>query len=357
MSLNFENRICGSIRFESRNQGNFNAITSPTQIGGLYDFTTFTFSSVGIVGRCGPRIQCLRACYSQTVSWSCDTNYFTTASAGIQLWTVPETANYEIEVAGAQGSTPTSTKGGRGVIIKATYPLTQGDKLQLLVGQIAPTGNSARIDKSSPGGGGSFVVKYTGTTNTIDDIYLIAGGGGGTGSDRCSLADALTHTSGSRGKTFSGNSCGGVNGCGGSSPDASSGAGGGFLTNGGQSLNGGGGSSFRCGGYGGCVNATYSQNGGGFGGGGSVVNGLLFRYAGGGGFSGGGASNTFGNIDGSGVTTGHWGGGGGSYIRNEAINVATTNGCYINSTQYSGSAITNLATYNTGSGYIKITKL
>ncbi len=350
MSLSSENRICGNIKFEKTNSGKLSFINKPQPLGSLYDFTTFTFSSVGICGRTGPPIQCFQSCYSQTVNWACDTNYFTTGSAGIQLWTVPETATYELEVAGAQGTQPTSITGGRGVVIRAQYTLTQGEKIQLLVGQTAPVGNTTRVNKSSSGGGGSFAVKYTGQTNTICDILIIAGGGGGSGGDRPFCADATTLTCGYGGRA---GGAGGRCGCGGIGTSAN-GGGGGFLTNGTQS---GCGIAFINGGFGGAINDTYARTGGGFGGGGSPQNGLLFRYSGGGGFSGGGASNTFGNLDGSGDTNGHWGGGGGSYIQVGAINVATTNGCYNGCNQFGGNNITNLGTYNTGSGYIKITKL
>ena len=49
-------------------------------------------------------------------------------------------------------------------------------------------------------------------------------------------------------------------------------------------------------------------------------------------------------------------GGGGSYISSSAINVATADGNYETLSTFSGSAITTIG-YNSGSGYVKITKL
>lgn len=286
------------------------------------DFSSFTFTTAGKTGRTGPSLAELRASYDiVTYPWLLDNDEFNMLTNGIQLWTVPATGTYRITARGAQGSTPDGTRGGRGAVMTGDFNLTAGEKIQILVGQTAPTGNASRIDKSSPGGGGSFVVKYTGITNVVADILVIAGGGGGTGSDRPSGADALTTTSGAAGR----NGAGGTNGNGGSNSGAttSCGPGGGFLTNG-ASANSAQGLSFLNGGLGGIVNATYSTVGGGFGGGGSVTNGLLFRYAGGGGYSGGGSSGTFGNLDGTGDTTGYWGGGGGSY--NAGSNQTNLNG-------------------------------
>ena len=292
----------GSFSFGKRGSGG-----PPPTPGDLYNFTSFTFTTGNKIGRTGPSLAELLAVYDTTTySWLSNTSNFNMLTNGIQLWTVPKTGTYRITSRGAQGSAPESTTGGRGAVMRGDFSLTAGEKIQILVGQTAPVGVVARVNKSSSGGGGSFVVKYTGVTNIVADILVIAGGGGGTGSDRPANADASTTTSGLAGRL---GGAGGTNGSGGTGT-GSNGGGGGFLTNGTQT---GFGSSFLNGGLGGAINASYAANGGGFGGGGSPTNGVLFRYAGGGGYSGGGASTTFGNLDGSGSTTGHWGGGGGSY--------------------------------------------
>jgi hypothetical protein len=277
-------------------------------------FTSFTFTSGGVTGRTGPNLATLLSSYdTSTNPWLLDTDQFDMITNGYQLWTVPATGTYRITARGAQGAPVEASAGGRGAIITGDFSLTAGEKLQILIGQTAAVG-SGRLYRSSAGGGGSFVVKYTGVTNIVDDILVIAGGGGGTGSTTIDPeGDAQTGTSGGRARRNNLNSggVGGVNGAGGGIGNASSnGAGGGFLTDGTTSSSASG-LSFLNGGLGGAVNATYAPNGGGFGGGGAPNNGAFSRMSGGGGFSGGGASNTGG--DGTFDETNMCGGGGGSY--------------------------------------------
>jgi len=49
--------------------------------------------------------------------------------------------------------------------------------------------------------------------------------------------------------------------------------------------------------------------------------------------------------------------GGGSFIRTDATNVATSNGAYDGSGTFNGVGITNLGSFNSGTGYITITRL
>jgi hypothetical protein len=276
------------------------------------EFSSFLFTSANKTGRTGPSLAELRSFYNtSSYPWLLDNDQFNMLVNGIQLWTVPTTGTYRITARGAQGAPIESNAGGRGAIIAGEFNLTAGEKLQILVGQIArPRAN--RIYRSSPGGGGSFVVKYTGETNIIDDILLIAGGGGGTGSSPIDpQCDAQTGTSGGRARRNNSNfgGTGGINGNGGNIGNATAnGAGGGFLTDGAASSNAQG-LSFLNGGLGGAVNATWNLEGGGFGGGGSPNNGDFNRFSGGGGFSGGGASNT----GGSEAESNAGGGGGGSF--------------------------------------------
>ena len=75
----------------------------------------------------------------QTVYANCgfenNTSHFNVIN-GIQLWQVPETGTYEIEVASAGGGSPSgySHTGGKGLIIKGTKTLTEGDYLRIIVG-------------------------------------------------------------------------------------------------------------------------------------------------------------------------------------------------------------------------------
>lgn len=276
------------------------------------DFSSFTFTTGGKTGRTGPTlVQLLDSYDTTTYSWLTDTEKFNMLTNGIQLWTVPATGTYRIEAKGAQGAPTEATAGGRGAIITGDFSLTAGEKIQILVGQTASVANN-RLYRSSAGGGGTFVVKYTGVTNVVGDILVIAGGGGGTGSSPIDpQSEAQTGTSGGRARSnnFNAGGTGGADGSGGNIGNATAnGAGGGFLTNGATSSSASG-LSFLNGGLGGGTNATYAPEGGGFGGGGAPNNGDLNRFSGGGGYSGGGASNTLGSA----AQSNAGGGGGGSY--------------------------------------------
>jgi hypothetical protein len=311
----------------------------------LYTFSSFTFTTAGVIGRTGPTQSQLLTAYTGSASWAASSSFFN-SSGGVQYWTVPETATYRIRAAGAQGSNPGSANnGGPGAIMQADFTLTQGTKYALVVGQTAV--NTGKENLSSSGGGGTFMV-LSGSFAT-SSILIIAGGGGGTNSDTPTLSSGSTHTSGSSAST--GGGAGGINGNGGAVPAGSGlGAGGGFLTNGAGATPG---FAYVNGSFGGAINATYSPNGGGFGGGGSPSNGALGRCSGGGGFSGGGSTGT-GNAT---PTAGFCGGGGGSYISASALNVSSSNGRYDGSTSFGGNVIGNLNLYNKGTGSITITKL
>jgi PKD repeat protein len=119
---------------------------------------TRSFSTCGATGRFGP---------SQS---QCNTAYglgVVTVNGGKQTWTVPETATYRIEAAGAQGG---GTSGGQGAIIRGDFTLTAGQNIEMIVGQ---RGNTNGSGGGCGGGGGSFVY------NLSQASLLIAAGGGG----------------------------------------------------------------------------------------------------------------------------------------------------------------------------------
>ena len=268
----------------------------------LYDFTSHTFTNCGATGREGPTLANCKSSYD--VSWEDDTDYFNVPSdAGIQYWTVPQTATYTIEVWGAKGTdsgTGGSGDGGRGVKMKGDFSLTNGQIIKIIVGQV---GLEATYE--SGGGGGSFVY-----SNASDSYPLIAAAGGGGGGRTADGTDGNIGTSGSDGTNVSGN--GGSNGNGGDNSDHSrhSGAGGaGWLTDGEDGLyanrewmTDSGGHAPRNDGTGG-DNTTQNNSDGGFGGGGAAFGYNYYGAGGGGGFSGGG----------SGMSGSTGGGGGGSY--------------------------------------------
>ena len=352
----------------------------------LYPFTSFRFTTAGISGSLGPSGSVLLAAYTGSTSGSYFSNpsYFTTgAFQGYQIWTVPETATYEIEVAGAASgvsSYPRTYSGSMGAIVQARVSLTQGQKFVMVVGQRSlNTGLTGLAYVGVGGAGGSFFVLSGSNTP-----YLVAGGAGGQGAysgdsmgfpgilKSGSLAgNGSTATTGSLSRN---NVPGGTGSLGGrshintasvvSSNGYDGGGGGGFSGNGfagtgliattyinTQTSHGQGGISFLSGSFGGGAATSYTPNNatqGGFGGGGG---GSPIAGGGGGGYAGGGGAW------GSSVTSADGGGGGSSYILSTATTIATSDGNYAGLSTFSGSSITNLSRYNSGSGYIIITKV
>ena len=347
---------------------------------GLYDFSTFTFTTGSTVGPIGANVQWLFAnSYSASNAsnvWLTNTTYYGLSKPGYQYWVVPQTAQYTIEVAGSRSGIPTysntaaNVRYGRGAVVRGTFTLQQGTNVTIAVGQ--PSANTTQPSTfSSPGGGGGSFVVLPGNFPLI-----IAGGGGSAGN----WTGNVTLLFGGNGQTttFGGNSFngapGGFNGWGGNSHvnlngvtslnGYDGGGGGGFILPGvagaggnvrpGSSTpttNGQGGWHFLANLVGGGYSTTYPQPStsfGGFGGGGGSG---PITGAGGGGYSGGGGAyaNNGTAIDAA--------GGGGSWIAANATSVATSDGQYERSGTFGGESITNLATVNAGPGYVKITKI
>lgn len=194
----------------------------------LYSMTfPFAFTT-SLYGRDGPT---LAQCKEVYPSWADSTSNFNVEGEwhGIQIWTVPVSGSYIIDVYGAQGGFHSydNSYGGLGARIQATYNLTQGDKYKLIVGQ---QGESAiNLDNAaSGGGGGSFIWAETGNT------LLIAAGGGG-GGIRTGYVNSHATIS-SNAKPAESISNGGTNGNGGTTNTTGSsywaGGGCGWLTNG-----------------------------------------------------------------------------------------------------------------------------
>ena len=142
-----------------------------------------------------------------------------TLHSGIQIWTVPVTGIYVIEVSGASGANgteigkdPVSWRlGGLGAKIKGTFKPQQGTQLKILVGQ---EGHRSEKFGDAPGGGGggSFVALLNNTP------LIIAGGGGGGGSARGQFTDGDPGQA-----TENGTRCGGTGGSGGQTCDLKTG--------------------------------------------------------------------------------------------------------------------------------------
>jgi len=310
---------------------------------GLYGFTSFTFTNANAVNRTGPTLPGLLASYDTgTNSWLNNTNYFNVTTQGIQTWTVPRTGTYQIEVVGAAGGEPFSTNvnTGFGAKMVGNVSLTQGDKINIVVGQrgypMSP--NVAAGAYNAGGGGGSFVFR-----NITDLVPLMAAGGGGGGTlsagtnpraNAAVFANGIPGTgySDSAAAAFSGLVTGANIGQGGiniSTTTYKVGAGGGWTTNGqgGHALctypvsggNGGSNANPFLGGYG---NNTQSgslvnNQGGGFGGGGGGTGRCGQSGSGGGGGYTGGSMGTDTNT----TPATQRAQGGGSYI--DTVNVTT----------------------------------
>ena len=147
----------------------------------LYYFQEHNFTNCGSSKNTGPRLSNCKTSYDKTgenpnAFWN-NTDLFDVTN-GIQIWTVPQTGNYEIEAKGASEG----CRYGRGAIVKATFNLQRGDKYMILVGQEGSEHRDySKYDKGCGGGGGTFMVKGTDPqTISLDDVVIVAGGGGGS---------------------------------------------------------------------------------------------------------------------------------------------------------------------------------
>jgi hypothetical protein len=134
----------------------------------------FTFTEAGATGRIGPTQPQLDSAYLGT-----ELEGSVTSDSGIQVWTVPQSGLYRIEMSGASGGNAIegnngSFNGGLGARVAGEFNLTAGEVLKIIIGQegVTPTA----YDSLGGGGGGSFVWKSTG-----NQLLAAAGGGGGAG--------------------------------------------------------------------------------------------------------------------------------------------------------------------------------
>ena len=266
----------------------------------LYAFTSHTFTPAGVTGRTGPNLGQIQSAYS-AAAWASNTSYLNMTTTGYQLWTVPSSRTYTIRCAGAATAQVTSGY-GYGVVIETTVSLTQGQVIQILVGQKGGTYSN----QSTGGGGGSFVA--SGSTPITGVCIIAAGGGGGhiyqTSTGGGTDQNGTTSTSGKNSSDLYGYGGSGGGGGTGACCGGWGGGGGGFTGNGtdGASSPNTRGFSFINGGAGGAYSQCCAL--GGFGGGGGT-HGNTGGGGGGGGYSGGGGSGQDNNN-----TTG---GGGGSF--------------------------------------------
>jgi hypothetical protein len=192
----------------------------------------FTFTNTGLYGKDGPDLAATKTAYGATGWWQTSTNFNqVSGKQGFQLWTVPSTGTYTIEAKGAQGgyrntgttynANNTAVAPGNGATVKATFALTKGATVVLIVGQ------SAHREPNWPsgiGGGGASWVLKPGAFTSNNDVYLVAGGGGGSGAaNYVTSAPQGGHATGDGQGTLS---------SGGNAGDRSAGGGAGWTTDG-----------------------------------------------------------------------------------------------------------------------------
>ena len=225
-------------------------------------------------------------------------------TGAVQTFMVPAgVTQVTIDASGAQGGAG-SGPGGSGARLVASFTVTPGETLNVVVGGVGSTNSSFGV---GAGGGASFVYR---TADAAGLLISAAGGGGGSQGSAGIAGSATTTASNGEGPGGSAGTGGNGGGGGGSSFACTGGGGGGLLTNGGDG-NGGfqGGRSLANGAAGGSANP--SAPAGGFGGGGQGAPVFCGTFGGQGGGGGGGYNGGGGGAASQGTAAS--GGGGGSF--------------------------------------------
>ena len=323
----------------------------------LFDFTEHTFTNAGVTGSIGPTINQLRTVYSAS-NWAQEEVFLMQGEyQGYQKFVIPKTTKYRFEVVGAGGGMQgywytngnIGTNRPIGAKIICDLDLTEGDELQIIVGQRGEDTNplywndNGEGRHAGPGGGGASWVFFN---SNNEQPLIVAGGGAGGSKNVYQSANANTVSFGFNSQRSIN---GGLNGNG-------------ARTNiGGVSYWAGGGAGWLTDGTGGNnpINYNYLAGTEGADAGRSPKNGLIggVRYfdfgldsGGDGGFGGGGGGGS--DSIGTGGGGGYSGGGG---ANSDLINGAGGGG----GTYYTASASNVTASFANSweHGYIKITKL
>jgi hypothetical protein len=204
-------------------------------------FTTGNTSDIG--NHLGTTYTTYQSVYVNT-GFESNTSHFNVIN-GIQLWKVPDTGTYTIEVAGAGGGTPAGLQsGGKGRIISGRVTLTQGDVLRIIVGS-----RGGRFEYNAGGGGASvfgLATSMSDATPTESLPWIMSGAGGGGGNSGGIGKDANTDVSASAGWSYGANSTLGTGGRNSSTSNGGWGAGGsGWTSGGGGNSNTGSGSNYQ----------------------------------------------------------------------------------------------------------------
>ena len=118
---------------------------------------TVTLTNCSSTGKSGPSQSDCNSEYSGT-----SLEGLVTVTSGIQKWIVPYSTTYTIEAYGAEGG---GSYGGKGAKMSGDFSLGEGDVIIILVGQKGLTSSPM-----SSGGGGTFVVKQSGSTLSLIHI-------------------------------------------------------------------------------------------------------------------------------------------------------------------------------------------
>jgi hypothetical protein len=166
----------------------------------LYNQPVVTFTPGGTVGPNGPAVAAARS-GAGSPSWG--PSYIAVTGNGKIQWTVGYTGTYNFQIAGAQGGTNSGggQTGGYGALGYVNgIALTQGQVVELVVGQRGRNGaQDGGGGEAAGGGGGASYARLSGNANPIG---VAAGGGGGSAnqtgmsisSDNRGLAARLSNT-------------------------------------------------------------------------------------------------------------------------------------------------------------------
>lgn len=190
----------------------------------------------------------------------------------------------------ARGADGGNFPGGTGGRVTATFNVTPGDRIRMIIGQ---SGSNASASGRPGGGGGTGVINCGSDPTCVTGVVLVAAGGGGGGG----AGGTTTAGTGNGGTMIAGFGGGGINSAGGTGGNG-----------GGQA------SKTAVSPAGGRQGTASGHGGGGFGGGGGGRNvaGPIVGGGGGGGYSGG-----------NGGSNGNGGGGGSNYVAPGAIGAVT----------------------------------
>ena len=151
----------------------------------LYSFNvndSHTFTNCTATDREGPTLSNCKSSYtssSTTGSWYNTLSYFNVTN-GVQLWTVPVSGTYKIKISGARGGevglrTQSDGPPGQGAYTEGNFDLTEGDKINIIVGQSGQDFTPSYSNGGGSGGGGASWV----CSEDFSTLLGVGGGGGG----------------------------------------------------------------------------------------------------------------------------------------------------------------------------------